>query len=103
MQPSELNYSIHYTSDIDYEEYGTNSVIITLCPITYWNEHKCLPDYYFSDQIAEELLPEGYEWLTCVEECQWISKKTKEDIRIDLNVLGFVERLDMEEFLTSCY
>ncbi len=110
LKPSELQFSIHSLKEIDGEDnndfmpevYGGLN-IITFCPIEYWKESECLPDYYLSDLIGEELLPDGYNWYICVEETQWCSKKSKDEIRADLTKIGFVESKEMTEFLSNCW
>jgi hypothetical protein len=101
MQPSELSFCIHSGDNAYHEDSEWN--IITFCPVDYWAEHECLPDYAFSDQIDESFLPEGYAWYIFVEETQWASKKSKEEIVNDLTKIGFVENKEMEYFLTDCW
>lgn len=108
MQPSELTFCVHSLAEMEdnFEPEGKDYQgfnIITFCPAEYWKEHKCLPDYYFADQIDDNLLPEGYKWYLCVEECQWATKKSKEEIYKDMSELGFTKNLEMEAFLSGCW
>jgi len=101
MLPSELYFCVH-NGDNDYHE-DPDWTIITFCPIKYWAEHECLPDYYFSDEIDDSLLPEGYNWYLYVEECQWATKKSREEIVSELTKLGFVYGIEMQKFLDGLY
>lgn len=108
MQPSEMIFCIHSLAEMEknFEEdeknyQGVN--IITFCPIEYWKENGCLPDYFLNDEMDNIPLPTGYKWYICVEECQWASKKSKEEIRKDMLALGFIFNLEMEEFLSGCW
>lgn len=74
--------------------------IITLCPIAYWHEHKCMPDYNFIGNV-EHLKPEGYGWMLS-ECCELDTDKTREDVRAELTALGMTENLMMQKFLTEC-
>lgn len=107
MQPTELTFCVHTIEEREGEECNEEPYkglnVITFCPSLYWKKHECLPDYYFSDQIAEDLFPEGYQWYIFVEETQWVSKKSKEEIVQDLTILGFTENKEMENFLTNCW
>lgn len=108
MNPNEIYFCVASLEEMerDFSEEGSeyNGVnIITFCPVAYWKEHECLPDYYFSDQIDDSLLPTGYQWYIFVEECQWATKKFKEEILKDLTSAGFIHNLGMESFLSSCY
>lgn len=108
MNPTELSFCIHSLEEMERDQSDKHSDylslnIITFCPVAYWKEHECLPDYYFADDIDDSLLPEGYKWYLYVEECQWASKKSKEEILKDLIAIGFIYNLEMEQFLTGCY
>lgn len=108
MKPEELSFSIHSLEEIERDQSDKHSDylnlnIITFCPVDYWKEHECLPDYYFADQIDDTLLPDGYKWYLFVEECQWATKKSKEEIQKDLIAIGFKHNLLLESFLSSCY
>ena len=96
-----------YFSIYDGTIYGELSKvkIIVFCPINYWIENKCLPDYYFSDQIDDKCRPSEYRWFVFCEECAWMVDKAKSnhDIILDLTKLGFVYNLDLEKFLIDCY
>ena|ERR1019366_904310 len=101
MEPKELFYCLHNGSIRDEDERLT---IITFCPIQYWKEHACLPDYNFYDEITETVsIPNGFDISFFVEETQWCSIKSVEEIRSELNQLGFVENIEMENFLTGCW
>lgn len=108
MQPNEISFCVHALSEIELDQSDKHSDydslnIITFCPADYWKEHECLPDYYFADEIDDALLPAGYKWYLFVEECQWATKKSKEEIQKDLIKIGFVNNLLLENFLSSCY
>jgi hypothetical protein len=109
MIPSELIFCVHDLREMERGQSdpcgssydGVN--IITFCPTSYWKENDCLPDYYFADQIDDTLLPKGYQWHLYVEECQWVSKKSKEEICKELINLGFNHSLAMETFYSECF
>jgi hypothetical protein len=108
MKTSELNFCIHSLAEKDGEECDDEDYkglnIITFCPIEYWKEHECLPDYYFADVMEENIpLPEGYKWYIFCSETQWCSKKSKEEISNELYSLGFVENKAMQDFLSDCW
>lgn len=97
-------YSDYNEEEANFEGYNTLNVI-TFCPVSYWAKDKCLPDYDFSDELwePEANLPEGYRWYLYVEETQWVSKKSKEEITKELTDLGFVENIPMQKFLSECW
>jgi len=109
MQPSEITYCIHSLAETEGEECddevykGLN--MVTFCPLSYWKEYECLPDYSFSNEVwSDDLpMPDGYKWYIFVEETQWASKNSKEKIREDMNALGFTENLEMKDFLSGCW
>jgi hypothetical protein len=106
MLPSELYFCIidgAICGEDDISDDGTILNVIVFCPIVYWETDKCLPDYYFSDQIDENLLPSNYSWLMCHEETMWCSKKSKEEIEKDLSDIGFTNNLEMQKFLIDCW
>lgn len=107
MQPNELCFCVHSLAerdgeDSDDEEYK-NLNVITFCPISYWKEHRCLPDYSFDDEINDEHIPKEYSWYLFVEETMMASKKSKEEIVKDFTSLGFSENKELEKFLFDCY
>jgi hypothetical protein len=108
---NELSFCVHSLSEIEREEAEEEDYkdlnIITFCPIQYWKEHGRLPDFYFADGFSSfqdnNQLPEGYSRYTFVEECQWCSKKSIEEISKELTSIGFVENEEMKIFLSSLY
>lgn len=107
MIPADLGFCIHTVGQTNgYKEVSSDFDdvnIITLCPVVYWQEHKCLPDYYFANEISDSIIPSQYSWCVFVEETQWICKKSKEEIKKELSSLGFTELLEMEQFLSECW
>lgn len=100
MEAKDLQYCIH-PSELAGEDEGGN--VITFAPIEYWKEHECLPDYHFSDELSDDLVPEGYAWIVFREETMWFTRKSESEIREDLNKLGMTESLHMRNFLTDCF
>lgn len=110
MKPSDLQFCIHNAS---VREEDPNLTLITWCPVEYWKKNECLPDYNFANDVAQALpnfvsedvenIPEGYSWYIFVEETQWVSYKTPEEIRAELTKLGFTESKEMEDFLTPLW
>jgi len=110
MAPRELIFCVHPLTTVDHgenfdvtEDAYKDLNIITFCPLVYWEDNRHLPDYYFADCIEDSLLPEGYSWYVFVEETQWASKKSKEEIVADLTKIGFAENKDLERFLINCW
>jgi hypothetical protein len=91
-------YCIHTGKEIG-EEAKYN--FITFCPIHFWREFECLPDFFFADQI-DNMRPNQYRPVS-QGECMWSTEKSFTDIRKELNLLGFTENLNMKQFLDDCY
>jgi hypothetical protein len=101
MKPEELYFSIQ-NGDNEYHEHpGMN--IITFCPIQYWNENKCLPDYALDNDMEGIIIPEGWFYYVCIEETCWCSEKSQEEIRAELITMGFTESLEMTKFLDGLW
>jgi hypothetical protein len=86
----------------DNDPRNAHITFITFCPINYWNTKKCLPDFFFLDALDAFIIP-GYQPYNYSEDAIWISLKSKDEIRKDLNSIGFTENKEMEEFLNDCY
>lgn len=104
MKPNELLYCIH---DGEFMGEDEDTIVITFCPVLYWNERKCLPDYPFCcddgvENCFDQYLPQGFSIILCREETMWSTPKTKCEARKELNQIGFIESLELEQFLTSC-
>jgi len=68
---------------------------IVICPKEYWEEKRCLSDNYFD---FESLLPEYFE----AEDCEnvWIIEdKNIDEVKTDLEKIGFVFNKDICDFL----
>lgn len=109
MKPSDLQFCLHNGS---VREEDSKYTLITWCPVKYWNDNGYLPDYHFGNDLEDSLpknnsgyydLPEGYLWYIGVEEIQWVSEKSPNEIRAELTKLGFTESKDMEDFLTPLW
>lgn len=98
---SDYSFCVH-PPDIWEEWEGWN--VITFCPVEYWKQSECLPDFYFNDKLEEAVkeIPEDFKWLVCKEECQWISTLPIDEIINRLTALGFSENKEMEKFLIQC-
>ena len=110
MKTSDFQFCLHNGS---VREDDPKYTLITWCPVEYWQKKQCLPDYNFADDLAQALpnyvseevenIPEGYQWYICVEETQWASDKSPQQIRTELTQLGFTESKEMEDFLTPLW
>lgn len=103
MQPSDFCFCVH---DGSIEGLGEEEgdFVITFCPAEYWHEHKCLPDYYFADEVDVFLPKEpGYNSLWGFESAHWITKKAPDVARAELVIMGFVFSQPMDDFLTPLW
>lgn len=95
-----LSYCI-VKGDNSYHQDDPELNIIIFCPTEYWKKHRCLPDYNFSDQIDINALPRTFKWYVGTEETALCSKLSKDEIRRILSELGFVENVQIQEFLEN--
>lgn len=103
LKPSQLYFSLHTVAEYEGDETNDdNCIMIVFCPIFYWNENKCVPYYFFADKMNDINFPEGYFHYSFSEETIWQSEKSQEEIRNDLNEMGFVENVEMKQFLDRC-
>jgi hypothetical protein len=99
LRAEELYFSIHRANLLN--EGNDDWNVITFCPIEYWIENECLPDYFIGGLIMIDP-PTGYTKERFTEEYMWSSKKSREEIVKDLTSLGFVYSKELEDFLTDC-
>jgi hypothetical protein len=99
MKPSDFYFCLHNGAVIEEDDLLT---VITFCPVKYWDDKDCLPDYSFDNEI-EEYIPTNYPIWGCSEETQWCSEDSEESIRQKPTQIGFVENFALQKFLSDCW
>jgi hypothetical protein len=99
-KPSDLYFCILPATLVG--EKGEEDSVIVFVPIKYWEENKCLTDYFLADRMSNDI-PEGYYWLPFHEETMWVTEKTPHQINEELTKLGYTESQEVWAFLTKIW